>query len=100
LAGADARRLANYHLYEDYMVGDMLARQGITVKPWNEIVDDTSADWCITNLQDIMDKDLRSICDRERVAKAVSVHCGSYPPYYRVDEQMLTRLLTIFSQNE
>jgi hypothetical protein len=92
LAGAEARRIANHHLYEDFMVGDVLARQGVIVAPWDQIVEAGRGDWCITNLKEILTPDLTQVADVQRAKHAISVHCGPYQPYYGIDENQLSGL--------
>jgi hypothetical protein len=97
LAGPFARRLANHHLYEDFMVGDALARYGIAVTPWDQLGGEGTKDWCITNLQEIFSKSIDAVTDVDRVRRAISVHCGPYQPYYGMDE---SQMIALFNQLE
>lgn len=96
LATTLAHQVAHYHLYEDFMVGDLLARHGVQAQPWDELPVANGQDWCITNLRDIMSEDLSSLRDEARMKRAISVHCGPYPPYYRIDDGQMRELFRSF----
>lgn len=96
LATTLAHQVAHYHLYEDFMVGDLLARHGVQAQPWDELPVAEGRDWCITNLRDIMSEDLKSVRDPARMKRAISVHCGPYPPYYKVSDEKMRELFRMF----
>jgi glycosyltransferase involved in cell wall biosynthesis len=96
LATTLAHQAAHFHLYEDFMVGDLLARQDIQAQPWDELPVSEGRDWCITNLRDIMSEDLKSVRDPARMRRAISVHCGPYPPYYKVSDMEMRDLFRLF----
>lgn len=100
LATPFAHQVAHRHLYEDFMVGDLLARHGVRAQPWGDLAEAGGSDWCITDLREIMADDLRTVRDEARMRRAVSIHCGPYPPYYRVDERQLQGLLEVFSAGD
>lgn len=98
LCGRGAALAARGHLYEDFMVGDILFRQGVNVEPWADEAQILSRDWCITNLKEILDDQLDKFKDKARASNAISVHCGPYRPYYDVDETKLKRLFEMMTE--
>jgi hypothetical protein len=98
LATRLAHQVSHHHLYEDFMVGDLLARHAMEVQPWDELPAAEGRDWCITNLLDIMSEDLKDLRDATRAKRAISIHCGPYPPYYTVDQNQLKNLFLMLSE--
>ncbi len=98
-----ARALSAYHLYEDFMSGDILYRSQISAKWWNSNNAPGQGEWCVTNLHDILEHDLKTISNQGRIQNSISIHCGSYAPYYSVSEEKLASLFalieTVFSRN-
>jgi len=93
-----ARALSNYHLYEDFMSGDILARHGVLAHVWDSSGVRARGEWCVTNLLDVFEKDIREIRDPERINSSVSIHCGSYAPNYVVSESDLAEIFGIISK--
>ncbi|MNM23920.1 hypothetical protein D3C81_343340 [compost metagenome] len=93
-----ARALSNYHLYEDFMTGDILARHGVLAHVWDSSAVQARGEWCVTNLLDVFEKDIRSIRDVDRVANSISIHCGSYAPNYVISESDLAEIFGIISE--
>ncbi|KAF5029676.1 hypothetical protein DSECCO2_646090 [anaerobic digester metagenome] len=77
------------------MVGDLLHRQGMNVVTSDELQDQNYSSWCITNLNDIMSDDFSKLKNNGIASNSVSIHCGSYPPYYRVSDEALRDIFSL-----
>jgi hypothetical protein len=93
----NSRALSRMHLYEDFMIGDILHRHGISAKTWDSMAQQGDGEWCVTDLRKIFDEQLCLILDDDKLMSSVSIHCGPYHPYYSVNEEKLEQIYSTLS---
>jgi hypothetical protein len=84
-------------LYEDHMVGTLLARREISPEFIEEHEALRGHAFVQTDLREILDAPMRDIEDIHGADSTCGVHCGPFPPLYSITKDKCLSLMSLFA---
>lgn len=80
-------------LYEDHMIGSLLHKSGIEALFVEEVAGLESFRFIETDLRNLMDDDLKKFKNEKVIQNIAGVHCGPFPPYYKLSQERSLEIL-------